>query len=88
MEHRLQISEVLTHSLENLEKYKIVAQKPQAEAPPTKIVNPYAALADSIEQSQDLKTQEKTLLAGSISDLLTAIHLHLKTVNSQLDLRN
>lgn len=96
MEHRLQISEVLTHSFENLDKYKIGTQKAASvdgsQVPQTTIVNPYAAMADSIQggapSQDDLKTQEKALLTSSVSELLAAIHLHLETVNLQLDLRN
>lgn len=49
-------------------------------------------MADSIQggapSQDDLKTQEKALLTSSVSELLAAIHLHLETVNLQLDLRN
>ena len=63
MEYRLQISEVLNNSFENLDKYKIVAQKQQSatdSAP--KIINPYTAMNESLQSPQDLKTQEKALL--------------------------
>lgn len=56
MEYRLQISEVLTHSFENLDKYKVIAARPQAEQPQTKIMNPYAAMAESIQNTSDLKS--------------------------------
>ena len=69
MDYRLSISEVLNNSFENLEKYKIGAQK-QATDQKEKIVNPYTALNQSIQQANDLKSQEKVLLHNSVSDLL------------------
>lgn len=61
MDHRMQISEVLNSSFENLDKYKIVAQKQSTEQK-AKIVNPYAAMNESLQQATDLKTQEKAVL--------------------------
>ena len=48
MDYRMQISEVLNSSFENLDKYKIVAQKQRNEQK-AKIVNPYTALAESMQ---------------------------------------
>lgn len=56
MEYRLQISEVLNNSFENLDKYKIVAQKQQSVTDAPKIINPYTAMNDSLQSPQDLKT--------------------------------
>ena len=55
---RLQISEVLEDSLENLDKYKIVAgQQPiKREAP---VLNPYKSDNDTGD-AQDLKALEKS----------------------------
>lgn len=58
MEHRMQISEVLNHSFENLDKYKVVTQQKKAEVK-AKIVNPYMSVNEQFMQAQDLKTQEK-----------------------------
>ena len=54
MDHRMQISEVLNHAFENLDKYKIVAPSQSSEQ--KKIVNPYMTVSDSLTQAQDLKT--------------------------------
>ena len=69
MDYRMQIGDVLNNSFENLDKYKIVAQK-QANDQKAKIVNPYTALNESIQQATDLKSQEKVLLQNSVGDLL------------------
>ena len=88
MEYRMQVSEVLTSSFENLDKYKIVTQKQNTEPPKKTVLNPYSVLAEQMREAQDLKSQEQTLLQSTVGELLQAIHLVLETVNTQLDLRN
>lgn len=48
METRMQISEVLNHSFENLDKYKIVTQQKKSEVK-AKIINPYMAVNEQFE---------------------------------------
>jgi len=52
------------------------------------MINPYMALTDNSLQGLDLQTQERNLLSTTVADLLAALHLHLETVNTQLDLRS
>ena len=42
----MQVSEVLTSSFENLDKYKIVTQKQNTEPPKKTVLNPYSVLAE------------------------------------------
>ena len=60
----MQISEVLNHAFENLDKYKMVTPSQNVEQ--KKIINPYMTVSDALAQAQDLKTQEKTLLKNSV----------------------
>ena len=83
---RVQITEVLEDSLENLDKYKVVAGKKSNE-----IVNPYKTeeeLEADFDSEQDLKTMEKSQLEIRVGRYLQAVNLHLATVNTQLDMRS
>ena len=83
---RIQITEVLEDSLENLDKYKVVAGKKGND-----IVNPYKTeeeLEADFDSGQDLKTMEKSQLEIRVGRFLAAVDLHLATVNTQLDMRS
>ena len=82
---RIQITEVLEDSLENLDKYKIVSGKKKNE-----IANPYKTEDDSDEivDDQDLNAMERSQLEIKVNRFLQTVSLHLATVNTQLDMRS